>query len=120
MHRMSFLDATIHVNFAINALLNSLVCLNPRPPCYLIWQSLSHDLQAKYLLDSFFRFHQNLCVMASNPSLVLVGTSKVEKVYVASAWAVNFIIVLRPAQEKHLLLQPISLTSNFSWRNLKS
>ncbi len=120
MQRLSFPTATIQANLAIKALLKSLVCRNPRPPFFLTWHKWSHDFQAKYLLDSFFGFHQNLPVIESNFSLVLSGISKVDKVYVGRAWATDLIIVLRPAQDRHLLRQPNSLAFSLSWRNLKS
>ena len=54
---------------------------------------------------------------ASNLSQTIAGTSKVKN---GRACAIDFIRVLLPAHERHLLLQSLSFDSSLSIKKLKS
>ena len=117
---LSFFDAINQVNFAIKVSLNFFAFRNPNPPWALGLHRWSHDFQVQNLPLSFLGHHQNLRVVASSLSHTIVGTSKVQKVYVGIACITDLMRVWRLAQDKLLLLHPFNRASSFSFRYLKS
>lgn len=82
MHKLCLSEATNHANLAIKAKFISFVFLKPSPPYFLEQHSLSHVVQAMYLLPLSLGFHQNRLVAAFSLLQVLVGTLNVDRVYV--------------------------------------
>lgn len=107
MHKLSLLEAIIHVSLASKALLKSFAFQNPKPPFLMGWHNLSQAFQARNFPSFSLGFHQNFLVIASILSHIMLGTLKEDR-------------VLLPAYDKHLLLHPKSFDSSFSRRNLKS